>query len=1360
MNFIKTKQNEAVVIQGGINEDKCGVQCLSKGSQQFATENDFFFFTTSTSNKSFNVKTFGAIYLENQGNYLSIAKNGTNIYTSYFKLNSLGDFVTNVQGRTILELEKGVHCKLSGGDVKMEFMEKMRNFYCDLNSGNFLLTNVDAISLQSNKLSADFSNVNLQTNNCTIHFDELLLLKQDYGINIGDNLTISSENNIKILSTQGNIDFFSRNGEHINFENERPNGQFIFKGSSVNSQWCANVHKFNINTKKTYFNSTNSIEIQTSNFSTIAKSYAIEGDEFKVNSPFLQLGCLILDGQSRLDCETLDIVVKKFRLDCGRCELGGLAVEGREVKMDNLKIREGLYYERDGTIVEFADNVKIMSGGNIGILLNADRGGIKMSGDIRWNIMGERLLGINGRELTVGNVNYNLSFLSKELNLEGVIKCRSGEMLQIIDGDGVRFICGNSLMLSTPERIFISHGENVIEVDDIIKLENKNGRILLEEKVLLEGNINLCSANSKFLVEEIVQCKSNVIKLETENSLIEIQDGIQLENNSKINIGQNISIDSPKNIYLNCGYDLITRCNQLQNNAESIINTFGNFYQIVKGNFELIAGNNRIFTTDNVMKIEGDVNIGDKIILEDNKLEITCDVGKIDCNKMELLHMKLKEKEVNIGWENNFLNIGKEGIFLESENIGLATKNYNLEARKIILGTDRSKIEIGQNIIVESNCFGVVGKQSFIGWEKVGLDVNGERMLILGGNNSGLHITEKVSVWKGETIKLQTTHLSQYAKTLQIDSGNCKITADNLWLGKDANIFINKNIQLEANNLKYSNRDGTELVVGDSFYFKKENAKFTLDNNIFQLIATNPEYRVDFNVKGEYIVTSSKNVAIESTIGDIILRTSSSHIFLDGISKKMQVECPQINVNGSVEMNGKRMDIVSDILQLETKTAKISVDSLQLIGEDLQLKQMGKNELEIYSGGNVLLESENICRIKTKYGEISFDDGLLIESLENIKITCENHLGNLEIIGRHNGVIQLEKRLEIAAENMILTGEEKIDITTRGDMEIFVKDMLKLNGRTFIANLESVDFSISRFLQINANIVEITVQNYKLLQKNMGKIDIECDGEFNLTNHMVGHSENGLKMQSESNTHEKSIYLHSRVGGITLEGQLVQLSGKVKIGEINIIPQQNGLHIGGNMEVDALKVGNNMYISSQGISCMQKETVKWMNMDNEMEKLKCPIISVKILEGDINVNGNCKIQNGLEVKGQSGLLLENIKIGNWERENRSAIRLDMSNSIWNEGINIDADGKNAVNVKNGNMIIDGNITTKAIQIKENYSGKLREVEDVEWEKMLDKMQVEMGEDGELHANIGDMWKIMKQMMGIIKMQQKMLKKVI
>ena len=163
MNILKAKPNEAIYLQGGLDGDRCGLQCISKGSQQFATEGEYFFFTTSSSPKSFNVKTSGAIYLENQSNYLCIGKNKVEINAHSFTTNCLGDYISNVRGKAILELDKGVYGKISGGDVKLEFMEKMRNFYLNSNFGNVLLENVDNFSLDTQNLQekANTYNINI-----------------------------------------------------------------------------------------------------------------------------------------------------------------------------------------------------------------------------------------------------------------------------------------------------------------------------------------------------------------------------------------------------------------------------------------------------------------------------------------------------------------------------------------------------------------------------------------------------------------------------------------------------------------------------------------------------------------------------------------------------------------------------------------------------------------------------------------------------------------------------------------------------------------------------------------------------------------------------------------------------------------------------------------------------------------------------------------------------------------------------------------------------------------------------------------------------------------------------------------------
>ena len=88
-------------IEGG----KEGIQYISKGSQQFATESNFMFISTNESKQSFHVKTSGGIILENKKNKVNLQENGARLDLLYLEENIIGDSMIVVGGNYLFQMK-------------------------------------------------------------------------------------------------------------------------------------------------------------------------------------------------------------------------------------------------------------------------------------------------------------------------------------------------------------------------------------------------------------------------------------------------------------------------------------------------------------------------------------------------------------------------------------------------------------------------------------------------------------------------------------------------------------------------------------------------------------------------------------------------------------------------------------------------------------------------------------------------------------------------------------------------------------------------------------------------------------------------------------------------------------------------------------------------------------------------------------------------------------------------------------------------------------------------------------------------------------------------------------------------------
>ena len=104
-------------IEGG----KEGIQYISKGSQQFATESNFLFMSTNESKQSFHVKTGGGIILENKKNKVNLQENGVRLDLLYLEENIIGDSMIVVGGNYLFQMKdkkNEYHLQMNHGLIK------------------------------------------------------------------------------------------------------------------------------------------------------------------------------------------------------------------------------------------------------------------------------------------------------------------------------------------------------------------------------------------------------------------------------------------------------------------------------------------------------------------------------------------------------------------------------------------------------------------------------------------------------------------------------------------------------------------------------------------------------------------------------------------------------------------------------------------------------------------------------------------------------------------------------------------------------------------------------------------------------------------------------------------------------------------------------------------------------------------------------------------------------------------------------------------------------------------------------------------------------------------------------------------
>ena len=213
--------------------------------------------------------------------------------------------------------------------------------------------------------------------------------------------------------------------------------------------------------------------------------------------------------------------------------------------------------------------------------------------------------------------------------------------------------------------------------------------------------------------------------------------------------------------------------------------------------------------------------------------------------------------------------------------------------------------------------------------------------------------------------------------------------------------------------------------------------------------------------------------------------------------------------------------------------------------------------------------------------------------------------------------------------------------------------------------------------------MDIEMKQIRMSQKGFGEMNWDIEGKFQIISKIEGNRGDVMELISESNTHDKSIHIYSRMGGIYLEGQTIGLAGgKVRINGVELVGAENKLSVGGIMEVHGLKIGKNMFIEPKGISLLQREEIEFRNMDIKLGgRIDAESLRVKKILGGAEVEGKMKVIGGIECKG--GIVGDGFRLGNWDGGNRSCLKIEMKDTVWNEGMNISGGGRS--------IVVDGDI---------------------------------------------------------------------
>jgi hypothetical protein len=1106
-------------IEGGQD----GIQYISKGSQQFATEGNFLFMSTNDIKQSFHVKTGGGILLENKKNKVHLQENGARLDLLYLEENILGDSTAMI-----------------GGNYWLKMTDK---------KGQMRFT--------------DFHKYQIVGDTFEIDVAKFMVKRGGYGIDWENDLIVSNPSQIKFMSLNGDINFSTKNGERIIFENEKPNGVIEFRGerSLIKTGLAKMEHQ--------------TLQITCPNIQ-INRKFIIEEDGLEV-----QMDAIQLRGQ--------------------KMEIGCIKMRGGDfwVRADELQLGAG----EDTKIEITRDKVSIIGEGNLGIMLIGGKGGIKMLGDLQWIHMEDVLIQTNSDQKML-----QIGAESWKLRLEGAVEIEnctligknrrvSGELCEIFGDSSVSWQIGDKIGQISAGGIVFESGVNRLDItSDCIREIGVKKRLQFER--MKENGIR------KTMNWDLLEEKGGVKKSEWE--LLEAR-GIQKKEN-----------------------------------WESVEEELLNYSGLIRGKYELVfeGSGNGIYWDSGEFGIRGVFKKNDRhtIFGGDNKLIIeNAEIEIRNC-----LRWKDNELLIGIGRRSN-------NIFLTEGVMLLGGKDHHLAIME-------DKINIGGSIFVNSQ------KQVFIGDTMGGIGDSKDKKIVIGLQTSSLLLDEKQAHLRGKKVYLSG------GESMQINGKNVRIQGGAIGIGSSETGCI----EFVGEKMVYRN-GGSQMAWGDDFLYTREGggsggsegggtSRFNVGEKGVVIDSDDGKFQFMAHIKAPINLHSMRNINIESTIGNIQIKNHGSQIFMNN-DEKMFVIWSEDNIwvnSKKIMMEAEKIEIIGKNIGVD---CKMDVD----IRFGRKLEALGGKEIEFQC-------REGLKMVSELFGELRIG----AESELNVRKSLDVQIGE-------NYGLNVGGSLDFAVEKDLKIRGKMLEIGAEDGVKLVSGGAINLEGGGEIT-MKSANFGldVSEGLELLAA-DRMTIGGAKQMlfqQRGFGEMCWEADGKIRMISKIEGNRGDVMEIRAESNTHEKSIYLCSRIGGIYLEGQTIGLGGKVQINGVEIVGGENRLAIGGMVEASGLKIGKNMFIEPRGISLLQREELELRNMDVKLGgRLDAESLKVKKILGGAEVDGKMRVIGGIETKG--GIVGDGVRLGNWDGGNRSCLKIDMKGTVWNEGVNISGGGRS--------IVVDGDI---------------------------------------------------------------------
>jgi len=274
--------------------------------------------------------------------------------------------------------------------------------------------------------------------------------------------------------------------------------------------------------------------------------------------------------------------------------------------------------------------------------------------------------------------------------------------------------------------------------------------------------------------------------------------------------------------------------------------------------------------------------------------------------------------------------------------------------------------------------------------------------------------------------------------------------------------------------------------------------------------------------------------------------------------------------------------------------------------------------------------------------------------------------------------------------------------------------------------------------------------NLRVRQVGFGEFNLETEGKMGFRNKLEGHFGRVMELNVESNSHDESLYIGSRMGGIKMEAKKIIMDGEVSMDRI----RSERLVLDGDMEVRSVKVGGNIYMERRGMSGMVREMFEMRNMDLrvdgsvEMREVRCGRI---VPEDRLEVDGEivCRRMDVRRIRVGDNL------VGDCGDRRREFMVVNMGDEyVWNTGIKINAGKRLGMEIESEGVAIrtGGRLEVGGLDVYCEGGGKLEELEDGDLRRIMEDLRVEKTVDGRMRMVKGgrvDVMELLMKLMAVV-----------